>query len=166
MWFALLVLSLVAATIHLRLRPAPSKAASAELVLVYLLAGYCGFAQIIRSAAVLVNGAPLMAHMQFTPGDPAVIWLGFFGLGLGAIGTLSIWRRGDFLLAPVVAWAIFWVGTTFAHVRMDEWNGLANSWLGLGWAFATHGLIAVLLVVFYSLSVRRPALHQSQVAAT
>ena len=166
MWFALLVLSLVAASIHLRLRPAASKAASAELVLVYLLAGYCGIAQIIRSIVVLVTGAPLMAHIQFTPGDPAVIWLAFFGLGLGAIGALSIWRRGGFLLAPVVAWSIFWVGTTFAHIRMDAWHGVTNSWLGLGWAFATHGLIAVLLVVFYSLSVKQPTLSPSQATAT
>ena len=165
MWFALLVLSLVAASIHLRVRPATSKAASAELVLVYLLAGYCGFAQIARSIAVLLKGAPLMAHVQFTPGDPAVMWLGFFGLGCGAIGALSIWKRGGFLLAPVVVWSTFWVGTTFAHLRMDQWHGITNSWLGIAWAFATHGLIAVLLVMFYLRSINRPMAPSSQAAA-
>ncbi len=165
MWFALLVLSLIAAAIHVRVRAPGSKAASAELVLVYLLAGYCGFAQIIRAFAIMVKGAPLMAHVQFTPGDPAVMWLAFFSLGCGAIGALSIWRRGNYLLAPVVVWAIFWTGTTFAHLRMDEWHGIANSWVGVAWAFATHGLIAVLLVVFYSLSTRRPPVASPQAAA-
>lgn len=165
MWFALLVLSLVAAAIHIRVRPAGSKAASAELVLVYLLAGYCGFAQIIRAFAILVKGAPLMAHVQFTPGDPAVMWLAFFSLGCGVIGALSIWKRGNFLLAPVVVWTIFWTGTTFAHLRMDEWHGITNSWVGVAWAFATHGLIAVLLVVFYSFSTRRPPVASGQAAA-
>ena len=47
MWFALLVLSLVAAAIHVRVRPTGSRAGSSELVLVYLLAGYCGIAQIV-----------------------------------------------------------------------------------------------------------------------
>ncbi len=165
MWFALLVSSLVAAAIHLRVRPAGSEAAPAGLVLVYLLAGYCGFAQIIRAFAILLKGAPLMAHVQFTAGDPAVMWLAFFSLGCGVIGALSIWKRGDFLLAPVVAWAIFWTGTTFAHLRIDEWHGITNSWVGIAWAFATHGLIAVLLVVFYSLSVRRGAAASAQAPA-
>ena len=164
MWFALLVLSLIGAAVHLRVRPAASKAASSELFLVYLLAGYCGFAQVLRAIAILVKGAPLMAHVQFTPGDPAVMWLAFFSLGCGAIGVLSIWKRGAFLLAPVVVWAIFWTGTTFAHLRMDEWHGITNSWLGVVWTFATHGLIAVLLVVFYALSVRPPAIARSQTA--
>ena len=165
MWFALLVLSLIAAAIHIRARPTGSRAASAEVALVYLLAGYCGFAQIVRAFAILLKGAPLMAHVQFTPGDPAVMWLAFFSLGSGVIGALSIWKRGDFLLAPVVAWAIFWTGTTFAHLRMDEWHGITNSWLGVAWAFATHGLIAVLLVVFYTLAVRRPPVASRQAAA-
>lgn len=154
MWFALLILSLVAAGIHLNSRPARPKAASAELVLVYLLAGYCGFAQILRSIAVLVRGQPLMGHVQFTPGDPAVMWLGFFGLGCGLIGALSIWRRGSFLLAPVLVWAIFWTGTTLAHIRLDNWNDVVESWPTMLWTFATHGLIAVLLIVFYLLSVK------------
>lgn len=156
MWFALLILSLIAAAIHVRVRQTGSRAASAEVFLVYLLAGYCGIAQIVRAFAILVKGTPLMAHVQFTPGDPAVMWLAFFSLGCGVIGALSIWKRGDFLLAPVVVWAIFWTGTTFAHLRMDEWHGISNSWVGVAWAIATHGLIAVLLVVFYSLSVKRP----------
>jgi hypothetical protein len=155
MWFALLILSLVAAGIHLNSRPARPKAASAELVLVYLLAGYCGFAQIARSIAVLVLGQPLMGHVQFTPGDPAVMWLGFFGLGCGLIGALTIWRRGSFLLAPVLVWSIFWTGTTLAHIRLDGWNDVVESWPSMLWIFATHGLIAVLLVVFYLLSIRR-----------
>ena len=165
MWFALLVLSMIAAAIHVRVRPAGSRAASAEVFLVYLLAGYCGIAQVIRAFAILVNGAPLMAHVQFTPGDPAVMWLAFFSLGCGVIGALSIWKRGDFLLAPVVVWAIFWTGTTFAHLKMDEWHGIANSWVGVAWAFATHGLIAVLLVVCYSLSVKRLPTSSGQASA-
>jgi hypothetical protein len=156
MWLALLILSLVAAGIHLNSRPARSKAASAELVLVYLLAGYCGFAQILRSIAVLVRGQPLMGHVQFTPGDPAVMWLGFFGLGCGLIGAMSIWRRGNFLLAPVIVWAVFWTGTTLAHIRLGDWNQVSETWAWMLWTFATHGLIAVLLVVFYWLSVRVP----------
>jgi hypothetical protein len=155
MWFALLVLSMLAAAVHLRARRTTSRAAPAEIFLVYLLAGYCGFAQILRAVAILVKGAPFMAHVKFTPGDPAVLWLAFFSLGCGVIGAMSIWKRGDFLLGPVVAWSIFFVGVTFAHLRMDEWHGLSNSWLGVVWAFATHTLIAVLLVVFYVASVRR-----------
>lgn len=154
MWFALLVLSLVVAGVHLNSRPARPKAASAELFLVYLLAGYCGFAQILRSIAVLVGGQPLMGHVQFTPGDPAVMWLGFFGLGCGLIGVLSIWRRGSFLLAPVVVWAIFWTGTTLAHIRLDKWNDVVESWPSLLWTFATHGLIAVLLIFLYVQSTK------------
>lgn len=157
MWFALLVISLVAASIHLNSRPARPRAASAELVLVYLLAGYCGFAQILRSIAVLVRGQPLMGHVQFTPGDPAVMWLGFFGLGCGLIGALSIWKRGSFLLAPVLVWAIFWTGTTLAHMRLDDWNNVVESWPEILWTFATHGLIAILLIGFYVLSIRPEA---------
>lgn len=165
MWFALLVLSLIAAAIHVRVRKTDSRAAAAEVFLVYLLAGYCGIAQIVRAFAILVKGAPLMAHVQFTPGDPAVMWLAFFSLACGVVGALSIWKRGDYLLAPVVAWAIFWTGTTFAHIRMDEWHGITNSWVGIAWAFATHGLIAVLLVTFYSFSIKRPPVTSGQVAS-
>jgi hypothetical protein len=165
MWFALLIVSLIAAAIHVRVRRLSSRSATAEVFLVYLLAGYCGFAQIARAFAILAKGAPLMAHVQFTSGDPAVMWLAFFSLGCGALGALSIWKRGDYLLGPVVAWSIFWIGTTFAHLRMDEWHGISNSTLGVLWAFATHGLIALLLVVFYSLSVRQRPLVSGNVAA-
>ena len=166
MWFAFLLLSMLAAGVHSRVRPTGSKSKTAELFLVYLLAGYCGVAQIIRAVAILVKGAPLMAHVKFTPGDPAVMWLAFFSLGCGVIGVMSIWKRGEFLLAPVTAWSIFWGGVTFAHLRMDEWHGITNSWVGILWAFATHGLIAVLLVVFYLASVRKvqPATVQGAVA--
>ena len=158
MWLALLALCFIAAAVHLRFGKPRSRAAAAELFLVYVLAVYCGIAQIVRSVIVLVTGAPVMPHVQFTPGDPAVLWLAFFGLGCGAIGVLSVWKRGEFLLAPVVAWSIFWVGTTFAHVEMDQWHGITSSWLMLAWTFATHGLIAVALVVLYTLSRRQPRL--------
>ncbi|MGV8942366.1 MAG: DUF6790 family protein [Lysobacter sp.] len=158
MWLALLALCFVAAAIHLYFGHARSRAAAAELFLVYLLAGYCGAVQIIRSIVVLVTGAPVMSHVQVTPGDPGVLWLAFFGLGCGAIGFLTIWKRGDFLLAPVVAWSIFWVGTTFAHTRMDQWHGLSSSWFILAWTFATHGFIALALVSLYTLSRRQPSL--------
>jgi len=154
MWFLMLIAALIAGFIHSRWRGYP-RARCAETMLVWVLATYCGIAQLLLGSAMLIHQSPIVLPVEI---DPAVmLWVGLLIVGAGATGTLSIFRRGDFLLAPVVSWSIFWGGATFAHLNFDSVHGHAGGLHAALWIFATHGLVAVVLVTLYVLSRRRPA---------
>ena len=142
MWIGFLVALIVAATIHSRF----SRTSKAELYLVYLLAGYCGIAQVAFGLAMLFAPAEWqLAHMpRVQPYNPSMAWVAFLWLGMGAIGTMTIWLRGVFMVAPLVAWMIFWTGATVAHSVYDG-QLTPHSFIHI---FAGHGLVAVLLASF------------------
>jgi hypothetical protein len=140
MWAILLVSLMVAAAIHSRF----STTRKSELFLVYLLAGYCGIAQIAFGLAMLLAPAEWqLAHMpRVQPDNPAMTWVAFLWIGMGTIGALTIWLRGIYIVAPLVGWSIFWSGATLAHSIHDG----PITVLGFLHMFAVHGLIAILLV--------------------
>jgi hypothetical protein len=156
MWIILLIVLMAAAAVHSRLAAGKSRTPPSELFLVYLLAGYCGIAPIITGLALFV--APpdwqiaLMPRAQ--PGNPLTAWFAVLWLGMGAIGTLTIWLRGVYLVAPMVGWSIFWGGATFAHAIHDPTDAHPLTAVGFTHIFIAHGLIAILLVAFGVVSWR------------
>ena len=145
MWLIFLAGLLVAGVIHARLMH-KTTAQTLELVLVYLLAGYCGVGQIAMAAGALVMPDHIAEHMGMPPGNPIMVWTAFLLLGMGVIGTMTIWLRGNFLVGPIVAWTIFWAGATYAHINAEAVAGHPVTPTDFAWNFAAHGFIAVLLI--------------------
>ena len=77
-------------------------------------------------------------------------FLCFTFLGMSTIAILSIWLRGQYLIAPTVCWSIFWLGATYVH--------LANAYAAKGYltlhfffiVFFSHGIVAVLLGLLWA----------------
>ena len=125
----------------------------AEMLLVYVLVGYCGVQQIAMGAAILLTGGRVLLHFGFQAGSqPTFVWDSFLLFGGGIISMLAIWKRDSYLLAPVLMWSVFFAGATYAHIHLNGANGLPPTWESTAGIFASHGLISVLLIIFYSAS--------------
>jgi hypothetical protein len=148
MWQLILAALLVAGAVHAQVRKRPSKARTVEMMLVYVLAGYCGVMMFALGLVAVLNPDWVAINMaQVPPGNPVMIWAGFFFLGLSIVAMMTIWQRGAFLAAPVIAWSTYWAGATYAHLVADQQNGHAIT-PGLFFeTFVGHGLVALILLV-------------------
>ena len=141
-----LVVILGVAAVHALKTKARTSQRWTELFLVYLLVGYCGLFVFGISIFGLVDGEHLAKTFGFSTGGPFMQFLCFTFLGMSTIAILSIWFRGQYLIAPTVCWSIFWLGATYVH--------LANAFAAKGYltfhffliVFFSHGIVAVLLL--------------------
>jgi Family of unknown function (DUF6790) len=143
MWQLILAALMVAGAVHAQL----TRRRAAELMLIYVLAGYCGVLMFAVGLVAIINPDWVAINMaQVPPGNPVMIWAGFFFLGLSVVAMMTIWFRGAFLAAPVIAWSVYWAGATYAHLVADQQNGHAVT-PGLFFAtFVGHGLVALILL--------------------
>jgi hypothetical protein len=154
MGMPLIVVLLIAALVHARMRYPAAPGAMAEMLLVYVLVGYCGVQQIVMGAAILLTGGRVLVHFGFQPGQPTFVWDSFLLIGGGITSMLAIWKRDSYLLAPVLMWSVFFAGATYAHIRLNRANGFPPTFQSTVGIFATHGLISILLISFYLASLR------------
>ena len=138
----LLALLLAGAVVHIAKLPDRSLSRGAEVLLQYLLVGYCGVPMLIVSIWAL-SRPDQVAHMfGFGAAGPL---LGFFGsayLGMSLMALLALWYRGTFLVAAVLVWSVYLGGATVVHLTQFG----PPSAGGAVEIFASHGLIALLLV--------------------
>jgi len=117
------------------------------MMLVYVLAGYCGVLMLGLGIVAVVNPDWIAINMAgVPPGNAVMIWAGFLFIGLAITSIMTIWHRGAFLLPPVIAWTTYWGGAVYAHIVADQLRGhqlTAQSFLDI---FIGHGLTAVILV--------------------
>jgi hypothetical protein len=150
MGLPLIVVLLIAAVVHARIRYPATPGAMAEMLLIYVLVGYCGVQEIVMGAAILLTGGRVLLHFGFQAGSqPTFVWDSFLLFGGGITSVLAIWKRDSYLLAPVLMWSVFFAGATYAHIKLDRANGFPPTWESTAGIFATHGLISVLLIGFY-----------------
>jgi len=167
MMWQLIELSLLGAgAAHAYFTPGRSPARFAEMMLVYLLAGYCGVTMFAVGVMAVVNPDWVAVNMaQVPPGNAVMIWAGFFFIGLAIISIMTIWLRGIFLIAPVLTWSIYWAGATYAHLVADQHNGHALTQAAVLDTFISHGLIAVILLVLSGLLWRYSSMPRREAAA-
>ncbi len=117
-----------------------------ELMLVYLLTGYCGLLQIAVAFMIIFNPDWVAINMTHTPpGDPIMAWTGFTYLGLAATAAMAPWFRGAYLIAPTVGWGIYWAGASYAHAAVALAKGGEVIPVATG-VFLSHGIVAVILI--------------------
>ena len=112
MGLVFLVVILAAAAVHALKTKARTSQRWVELFLVYLLVCYCGLFVFGVSIFGLVDGEQLAKTFGFSTGGPFKQFLCFTFLGMSTIAILSIWLRGQYLIAPTLCWSIFWLGAT------------------------------------------------------
>lgn len=141
MFLLLLALLLAAAAVHVARTAERTARRTGELVLLYLLVGYCGVPMLILSLVGLA--APEQAVELFgIPGRNTQGLVALATLGLSLVAVMALRYRGTYLIGPAVAWAVALGGGTFFHLH----EGPAQSHGGALVIFATHGLIALVLL--------------------
>lgn len=147
-WPLGLLVLLVAGAAHGLLTRKKGPGRVPELMLVYVLVGYCGLAQLYVGYLSITNPDFVAVHMAGVPaGNPIMLWAGFLILGAGIAATLTAVLRGNYIIGPMIVWTTFWLGATYAHTVADHACGAVMSHGGFLMMFVAHGLVGVILIV-------------------
>ena len=146
MSFALLLLLLLAGLLHGKRINKRNKSELAELMLVYVLVGYCGIYMASASILDLIASFRQETIFPFPAGSPFQQFFGFSFLGMSVLAILSFRYRGSYLIPPVIGWSIFWLGATYIHVA-DEFVNKSISFSSLLSIFSSHGLVALTMII-------------------
>ncbi len=151
--FILFLLALVGAGyLHGRLgggRPIQSRY---ELLLVYVLAGYCGVSMVGVSIWGMIDPAAASGMLGTEPGSPFQDFFMVAYLGMSVMATLTIWIRGSYLIANVVCWSIYWLGATYLHwVEYQEAGRLTFEMAAR--ILGGHTIVPLLLLILMALSL-------------
>jgi hypothetical protein len=88
-----------------------------EISLLYLICVQWGFGAALTAIPHIVVPDQIAALIGWEPGSPFQVELGFASLGTSLLGILSIWLRGWFWLAPIVARSVFLLGAAYVHIE-------------------------------------------------
>ena len=88
-----------------------------EVSLLYLLCVQWGFGAVLTAVPHIVVPDQIAELIGWPSGSPFQVELGFASLGTSLLGILSIWHRGWFWLAPIVARSVFLLGAAYVHVN-------------------------------------------------
>ena len=117
------VLSLIAASIHLALSPIArsSKAAIARTFLLYLFVFYVGLMGLLTAWAHVFQPIRTSASIGWST-SPYEYEVGMADLTVGVLGVLCLWLRGNFWLATAIANAVWLLGDAVGHIRQMTLN--------------------------------------------
>jgi hypothetical protein len=153
----LLIALVVAALVHGSRTHNQSPGRRVELLLVYMVAGYCGVFQIYSGFDLLLRPDRIMQHLGLPTGNAVTYWTASIYLGGAFAATLAIWQRGTYLLAPTIVWAVYFAGANFAHLYALQLNGTELTPVIIAFVFSTHGLVSLILIgawIGYSRNLR------------
>lgn len=151
MFLLLLLALLIAAGIHIWLTTDRTVARASEIVLLWVLVGYCGIPMVPIAIGSLVRPDVAAAHLGFPEGNPFQTFLSVAYLGISLVAVLSLRYRGTYLVAPALLWSVFFTGATFIHMHDYAAHDALSHHAALA-IFGTHGLIAAILAVALVLS--------------
>jgi hypothetical protein len=141
MFLYLLVLLLVGFGVHFTRGPDRSRARGSELLLRWVLGGYCGVPMVVVAAWLLVDPDPVLARFGFEATGPLVAFFGWAYLGMGLAGAIAAFGPRASLLGPAIVWSVFFLGATSIHLHAGHGGGHTAMVHVLG----SHLLISLLL---------------------
>ena len=153
MFILLLFVLLGAGYIHGRMAGSRHDSRHYELMLVYLLAGYCGVIMVGVSLWAIFDPSAGASMLNTEPGNPFQDFFMVAYLGMSVMAVLSIWIRGSYLIANVVCWSIYWFGATYLHLVDYAEAGRLSFNLTIR-ILGAHTIIPLLLIVYLALIFR------------
>ncbi|WP_113704462.1 DUF6790 family protein [Nonomuraea lactucae] len=152
-FFVLTFLGLVAgALVHVLADRTPARRTYRRVVEIWLLwfvAGG-GVLSILGGLGHIGPYAPQIADSIGFAHSPFQWEVGWADIAVGVIGLLSIWNRGSFMTAAVIAMAILYWGDAIGHVM--QWAAHGNTAPNNIWTIPTdilQPLIAIVLLIAY-----------------
>ena len=115
LWLLILVGTVIAATVHSRVRRQGGEVV--EVYLVYLLVGYYGLAMLLAAAVHLTNPVGIAQLKGWAASEPIQTLYAFALIGMAVSSILSIWIRGTYLLGPALFGSLLLLGGAFVHGR-------------------------------------------------
>lgn len=145
MFSILLVGLLIAAAVHIaRIRPRTRERAG-EILLLWVLIGYCGLPMLAVSAFTLLRPESVAGMLGFPAGNPFQTFLGWSYLGMSVIATLALRYRGTYLIGPAIVWSVFFAGATFIHLGEGSGGGGVSHTEVLA-ILGSHALVTLVLL--------------------
>ncbi|MET7464001.1 DUF6790 family protein [Nonomuraea sp. NPDC005501] len=152
----------VGALVHTLLDRAPGRRTRPrviELWLLWFVAGG-GVLSMIGGLGHIGPYAPQVAASIGWAHSPFQWEVGWADIAVGLIGFLSIWNRGSFMTAAVIAMAVLYWGDAIGHVM--QWAAHGNTAPNNVWTIPTdtlQPLISVVLLILYRRSGRAAAVQ-------
>lgn len=146
MFVLLLAALLIAWAVYVRRSDPRTRARGGELLLRYVLAGYCGVPMLVVAGALLLHPHATAHLLGVEPDHPFGRFFGWAYLGMAVAATLTLRFGGTYLIGPAVAWAVFFAGATAVHIEMSG-GTTAMGHGGLFFVLAGHALVSALLAV-------------------
>jgi uncharacterized membrane protein len=156
------LLSLVAATIHLALSPTSrsSKAAIARTYLLYLLFVYVGLMGLLTAYAHVFRPIETSASIGWST-SPYEYEVGMADLTVGVLGVLCLWFRGNFWLATAIANAVWLLGDAVGHIRQITLNN--NHAANNAGIFLVAEIVTPFVILFLALYSRSATAKQERI---
>lgn len=158
MFLLLLLLVLVGAAVHCVRSRERTPARAGELLVRYVLVGYCGLPMLAVAGGVLVAPAHTLGVFGVSAAGELEAFFGWAYLGMAVTAVMVVRYGGAYMIGPTIAWAVFFAGATRVHLQALGGSGGAGHGTALT-IFATHGLVSVLLIggLLASGLLRRPS---------
>src|SRR5258705_7202027 len=112
------VLALAIAAVHLYLDKQPrTKERVVQTLLLWLLVVCVGIASVLTFIADAFFADRMATSLGWPPGNPFQSLVAVANLTIGVLGILCYWKRENFWVATVIAFAVWWPGAAVVHVR-------------------------------------------------
>ena len=128
-------------------------ASAARTFLLYHLTVTIGLSGIMGAYGHIFMGHRIARNIGWPTGSMFQVELGCCCLGLGLLGVMCFWHRGEFWLATIVFSTVFMVGAALVHVK--EMIEKANFNPGNAITTIPDFLIPITLVILWFLAGRR-----------
>jgi len=92
-------------------------------------------------------------YIRWPKGSPFQFEVAVTNLGLGVLGILCVWLRGNFWIATIIAYSVFLLGAAFGHIRqMVKAKNLSAGNVGPVFvADILNPLILIVLAIIFSM---------------
>ena len=113
-----LVLGLVVGAVHLYLDKQPrTKGRVAEIFLLWLLVIPVGIGDVFNFIGHTAFADATAASIGWPAGNPFQSEVAVANLSVGVLGILCYWMRGNFWVATVIGFSIWYLGDAVVHIR-------------------------------------------------
>jgi hypothetical protein len=89
----------------------------AETFLLWLLVICVGMASVLTSVGDAFFAKMMAASLGWPAGNPFQSEVAVANLSIGTLGILCYWMRGNFWVATVIAFSVWWLGAAAVHIR-------------------------------------------------
>ena len=112
------VVGLVVGSVHVYLdKQTRTKGRVAEIFLLWLLVIVVGIGGIFAFIGHTVFADTTAASIGWAAGNPFQSEVAVANLTVGILGILCYWMRGNFWVATVIGFSVWWLGDAVVHIR-------------------------------------------------